>query len=463
MAARFMTAKVSATGARRWSGARGRTVLLALTGAVALTVTAACSGNSTAGGNSGAGGGFHQARQTGGTVTVWVDSTRLAAAQLYNKEHPAAKVKIVSYDGDANGSNYLQTKVSLFNRTRHGWPDVVFSTQNNEAAWAVQAGFTAPLNKGLIPQTTLSGWAHGANDPCTVDGTVYCLRNDLSQTVLWYNATLMKQWGYQVPTTWEAYQALGEKVAAQHPGYLVGSGGDDFTPEIYMWASKCGANQITGPRALTVDTTSQNCTKMASLLDTLLKNHTMSKSSVFSSDFDKNQANKILMLPGPAWFGGALFQGTFKTPAGQIAAAAMPQWSGDPSPSVGNVGGGTWLLSAHSTNLKAAVDFLTWVTTSDDYQGKVAPGYPAYTTAATTWLANQTSSHYYANDISGPLQTAAGQVWPGWGYGQFSQEAIWAATVTPGVTAGRSIVSMLPAWHNAIVNYARSDGYKVSQ
>jgi multiple sugar transport system substrate-binding protein len=451
-----MAAKVTGT-----SG-NGRRRLASLAGGVALVlaVATAC-GNG--GGNTSAQHGFQPVPQTGGPLTVWVDSTRLAAAQLYQKEHPSVRMDIVTYDGDANGSNYLQTKVSLFNRTRTGWPDVVFSTQNNEVSWAQQAGFTAPLNQGLIPRSLLADWAHGANDPCTVNGTLYCLRNDLAQTVLWYNAALMKQWGYQVPTTWEQYEALGQQVATQHPGYLIGTAGDTFTPEIYLWASKCGANQITGVKAVTVHTTSPDCTRMASLLDTLIRNHTMATSSVFSSDFDKNDAGRILMMPGPSWYGGALFQGTFKVPAGQVAVAPMPQWAGDRTPSVGNVGGGTWLLSAHSAHLKAATDFLTWVTTSDDYQAAVAPGYPAYAPAATAWLANQASSRYYADDIAPPLQAAAGQVWPGWGYGQFSQEAIWAATVTPGLTAGRTIASMLPDWQGAIVNYARSDGYQVSQ
>ena len=53
--------------------------------------------------------------------------------------------------------------------------------------------------------------------------------------------------------------------------------------------------------------------------------------------------------------------------------------------------------------------------------------------------------------------------WRGWGYGQFSQEAIWAATVTPGLTAGKTIVSMLPDWQKAITDYARSNGYEVGQ
>ncbi|WP_410618638.1 ABC transporter substrate-binding protein [Amycolatopsis sp. cmx-8-4] len=449
-----------APGARRSAQRRRRSAGLALGVAAVLAAVTAC-GNGGSG--TGAPTGFQPVQQTGGPLTVWIDSTRLPAAQLYQKQHPATKLNIVTYDGDANGSNYLRTKVSLFNRTRSGWPDVVFSTQNNETSWAVQAGFTAPLNKGQIPDATLSGWAPGANAPCTVDGTLYCLRNDLAQTVLWYNASLMRQWNYQVPKTWEEYQALGQRVATEHLGYLVGTAGDNFTPEIYLWAAKCGANEITGPKAVKVNTTSPACTRMAALLDTLVANRSMSTSSVFSSDFDKNSGDKILMLPGPSWFGGSIFQESLKTPKGQIGVAPMPQWAGETAPSVGNVGGGTWLLSAHSANLKDATDFLTWVTTAPDYQGQVAPGYPANTGAAKAWLAKQTASGYYAGDITGPLQTAAAQVWPGWGYGQFSQEAIWAATVTTGQTAGKTIVSLLPDWQKAITDYAKSNGYEVSQ
>jgi len=81
---------------------------------------------------------------------------------------------------------------------------------------------------------------------------------------------------------------------------------------------------------------------------------------------------------------------------------------------------------------------------------------------SSVWLANQDKSGYYASTISTVLQAAAGQVWSGWGYGKFSQEAIWAATLTPGVTAGKTITSMLPSWQTAITNYATSAGYQVS-
>jgi ABC-type glycerol-3-phosphate transport system substrate-binding protein len=145
-----------------------------------------------------------------------------------------------------------------------------------------------------------------------------------------------------------------------------------------------------------------------------------------------------------------------------MAAAPAPQWPGTTTPVTGDVGGGLWLLSAHSAHLKEATDFITWVTTSNAYQADLAPGLPAYAPAAKVWLTNQQNGGYFASDIVPAVQQAAGQIWQNWGYPKYSQEAIWAATVTPGITSGKSIVSMLPAWQTAITNYATAAGYQVS-
>ena len=63
---------------------------------------------------------------------------------------PGQKIKIVTYDGDANGSNSFQTKMELFNRAGSGWPDVVFTADDNSASWGSLSGTgdLAPLNKG---------------------------------------------------------------------------------------------------------------------------------------------------------------------------------------------------------------------------------------------------------------------------------------------------------------------------
>ena len=104
-----------------------------LSAAVALAVvTASASGASTASA-SGA-----STKGASGSLTVWVDAPRLPVAKLYAKTHPNVKVKIVTYDGDGNGATTMQTKIQLWNRTGHGWPDVVFTEQANDPVWMSQ-------------------------------------------------------------------------------------------------------------------------------------------------------------------------------------------------------------------------------------------------------------------------------------------------------------------------------------
>jgi ABC-type glycerol-3-phosphate transport system substrate-binding protein len=433
--------------------------------AVALTL-AGCGGGSGSSSSAGAYG-FPQVTQDDkAAITVWVDADRSSAVDAFKKANPDVPLKVVSYDGSANGSNSFRTKMQLFDRSGSGWPDVVFSTQNNDAAWASQTtngkqAFGADLSGGLVPKATLDGFTRGSLDPCTVNGKVYCLRNDLAQVVLWYNKSLLAKFGYAVPTTWQQYQALGEKVTQEHPGYIVGTVGDAWTPEVYFWGSKCQANGITGAKSVTVNTNTTECKRAASMLDTLIKNRTTPNLSVFTPEFVKKYSGRVLLMPGPAWYAGAIFNNpqSLNVPKGQLGVAAPPAWQGE-SAVTGNVGGGTWFISSHSKNLKAAERFVDFVTTADDYQVNLAPGYPAFAAAADKWIKKQESSGYYATDLQ-PIVAAGTEIWNGWGSGLFSQEAIWAKTVTPAIASGKNLVDLLPAWQTAIKNQAQVDGYTV--
>jgi ABC-type glycerol-3-phosphate transport system substrate-binding protein len=436
--------------------------------ALALVAALAIAGCSKSSNSSTGKYGFKEAKQSSTDgITVWIDATRQPAVDAYKKANPNDKITVVTYDGSANGTGSFKTKMNLYDKAGSGWPDVVFSTQNNDASWASQSiggkqAFAATLDQGLIPSDTLSGFAKGALDPCTVGGKVYCLRNDLAQDVLWYNKTLMDQFGYTVPKTWEDYQALGDKVAADHPGYIIGAAGDTFTEEIYMWSSKCEANDVTGARAIKVDTSSDGCKKMADLLDKEIANKSITTDSVFTPEFVKAYTGKVLMMPGPAWYAGAIFNNkdSLNVPSGQIGVAAPLAWGSD-APVTGDVGGATWFISSHSTNLALAAKFVEFVTTADDYQVNEAPGYPAFASAGQKWIAKQQSSGYYATDLSA-ITTAGGQIWSGWGAPTFSQEAIWGKTMTPVITSGGSIASNLAKWQTAITDQAKVDGYTVS-
>ncbi|MET8643699.1 ABC transporter substrate-binding protein [Streptomyces sp. NPDC057746] len=461
-----MTSSRFARTGRRAASVRAVAVACAVASATVLAGCASADPSTGPAAKSGTSAFKPVAQKTGSQITVWADSTRLPSVQAYQKSHPDVKMKIVTYDGGADGSTYLQTKVQLFDRTGEGWPDVVFGTPT-DVTWAsapTKPGatpFAAPLDDKLVPKTTLDGFAKGSLTPCRFNGHTYCMRNDIAQVVLWYNKALMDKWGYRPPTTWAEYETLGQKVAKEHPGYLVGSVGDTNSHESYFWSSQCPAFNLTKADTLRVNLQDPKCTRMATLLDKLISAKAVTTQGFFSQGFAKSSGSKVLMAYGPSWYGQYVFKAAFLTPAKQIAAAPPLTWPGETTASTGNVGGGVWMVSSHSANLKASTDLVTWLTTSDENQAS-APTYPAYAPAAKAWLANPANSDYFADDVSGPFQQAADEVWTGWSNTKFSDATSWSSVVLPALTGGKSLASTLPAWQKAISDQAKANGYKVT-
>lgn len=396
-------------------------------------------------------------------LVVWSDSTRVPFIKAYEKAFPNVKIDLVTYDGDANGDGTMQTKTALFNRVGHGWPDVIFSEQNIDIASLgdKQLHFTGALN-GLVPQSVINGFAKGSLADCYVGTQLMCLRNDLAFDVLWYNTKLMSQFGYSVPTTWQQWQALGEKVAAQHPGYIVGALGNSFDDTIYLQAAQCPASELTGPNTILINTAAPQCTGMASLLDPLLKDGSVPAVGVFTSTFTKKYTGKVLMMVGPAWYGAYLFQPStgLNTPKGVLAAAPPLKWAGSSTTTTGDVGGGLWIMSSHTTQPKAAAALITWLATSWPAQS-ISTGYPAYAPVAKKWIAQVDSSGYYAKPLGPVFAQAAGEVWAGWSPTRYATDAIWNSTVTPQLVQGHSVSSELANFGTQLKNYAQSDGYTV--
>src|SRR5690348_3951894 len=169
-----------------------RHFLVAAAVAASLLSVTACSGSSDEGGSDDSTDayGFDAVEQDpSAPITVWVDASRQPAVDAFQEANPDVTLKVETYDGGADGSGSFQTKIEAFNQAGSGWPDVVFSTQNNDAAWASQGSdpFAAPVDKGLFDSAFLDGFTEGALAPLTVDGTVYGLRNDLAPTVTWYD------------------------------------------------------------------------------------------------------------------------------------------------------------------------------------------------------------------------------------------------------------------------------------
>jgi multiple sugar transport system substrate-binding protein len=297
---------------------------------------------------------------------------------------------------------------------------------------------------------------------CTYGGKIYCLRNDIAANVVWYNAPLMKKFGYTVPTTWAGYEALGKEVAAQHPGYVIGTLGDAYAEDVYFWGAGCPSNELQGTNTVLIDTTAAPCEQAANMLDTLVSDHSVSTLAVTSADYAKEFGSNdhTLMSIGPTWYGLFIFKPSFQSPNGTWAVSAPLTWPNFKQ--TGDVGGGIWEVSSHASaaEQKLGVNLIEWVDTNPAYQA-TAPTYPANVGAAAVWLKSVNSSGFFASNPATVFKNAAGDIWPGSSALLFSTDDVWADTVVPGLVKGQSPSSLLAAWGSALKNQATVFGYQV--
>lgn len=392
-------------------------------------------------------------------LLVWTDATRQPGFEAYKKAHPNVKVKIETYDSAA-----LLSKIQLFNRTGKGWPDVIFDALPNEAASLSSSLFNyAQSLDALVPKDVQAGFAT-ANQSCVIDGKLVCLKNDLAQSVLWYDKTLMNEFGYAVPKTWAEYAELGLKVAKEHPGYIIGTAGFQFVYYDFLWSSGCPIQTVTGPQKVTINTKDPKCTRVADLLDPLIKAGVVSRSGPFDPDTVKlGKEKKILMMPGASWYGDFVFkpEASYALPKGRLAAAPYPAWGGEAKNWSGATGGGIYVVSRHSKNLQGAADIATWMATNTDWQ-KGSPTYPAYGPAADAWLADHAKDSFYAADPTPALKAQADLINPAEANTAYAVEAAVTGTIVAKVRSGGTIAEGLPDLQTQLSQLAQSVGYEVS-
>jgi maltose-binding protein MalE len=400
----------------------------------------------------------------GAKITVWVDAPRVPAVQAFEKAYPNVPVEMNTINGNV-GADELEQKFVLFNQANSGWPDAIFFPSNDDIAWATSSkiNYAADVKSSL--SSVLSGYSAAAIAPCVFGAEVRCVRNDAAADVLWYNKTLFTQWGYTPPTTWEDYQALSVKIAQQHPGYITGFLGDAYAPDRYLWASGCPTQDQTGPTAVHINTADPNCSRALNLVDTLIGAKALSPVGIFDPSA-ATVGQKMVMSPGAVWWGDYLFRDTWKIPAGQMTAAAPLKWSSDTQNYTGDEGGGLWGVSSHAKGdeLTNTLAFATFVVSDPRWQVDLTTGLPAYGPLQQAWINKALSDNYFADSTTtaAAFKAAVGEVRPNHDYMLYDTGGIWTQTVTPVLTAGKTLTAAWPAFTSQLLNQAKTFGYKVS-
>ncbi|MEI9907170.1 MAG: hypothetical protein WDO06_03975 [Actinomycetota bacterium] len=189
----------------------------------------------------------------------------------------------------------------------------------------------------------------------------YCVKNDLAQTVLWYDTTLFKEFGYTVPKTMDQWAALGADLAANHPGYSLGAIGDQGFYASYLCASQCPLNQEKSATRVVINTKSPKCTRVAKLLQPLVDSGVLDTRSYFDAGYikDVGQAGKIV---AKYW---TIMVGRVRTSPSLLLCnscrthrnSSYANLAGEKVAYSGEWGGGIYTVSPHSKYPRQALDF----------------------------------------------------------------------------------------------------------
>jgi ABC-type glycerol-3-phosphate transport system substrate-binding protein len=401
------------------------------------------------------------------SITIWVDAPRLPGAQLYAKiMKPTVDVKV-----ELHAQGDLVQKVSLFNRVKKGWPDVVFGPPNDVSVLADANNVLA-----LDNYAPASFWKdmEGGNKWCKgADGKTYCVKNDLAQDVLWVNTKLMKEFGYTVPKTMTDFAKIGADIAANHPGYSLGALGTQGMYSGYLWPSQCPVNQATSSTVVTIAPKSPKCTRATALVQPMLDSGVLSTSAPWDADFiaDFGKPDKVVMTIGPSWFGEFVIKpaSSWAVPAGEITAAEMPMWAGEKVNYSGEWGGGIYTVSPHSKFPKEALAFaifmvsdkrnVTDVVNPDGSKG--APTFPASAKGNAYWKAKISADTWYSANPYPAMLAQSTKIFPGEKPVSYDSNGAMEGTYSNALKKTKNAQSALEEFATYATGLAKQLGYTV--
>lgn len=393
-------------------------------------------------------------------LTVWGDTLRVKSYQAYDALMDDVELDIVTVAPEET-----VTKLQLALRAGSGVPDLVFiSDAPNSAMLATRRTDYLMKLEGQVDRGLLADFYPNANAPCIVNGNLVCLRSDLAHNLTWYDKPKMQELGYDVPRTWEEFEALGADLAANHPGYFLGSSIDPFGLYGMIMAASCDmATPVDGKDdTLLVNLGSERCLRAANMIDRMTANGTLIKSGPFDPEFVKQAKDgKLLLYVGPTWFGEFILKPSYEIPAGSIAGALPPRWADEPAPVTWSFGGGGFGVHKDTQDPDAAIAMLEWLSTSEANQ-KDAVTFPPYAPVTKLWGQKLIDDAYYADDqVFAAMEEAAGYADPKYGARRFDMPSVIGKIVSPAVASGRTLVETLPALEQEIANTAQVAGYRI--
>ncbi|MDE0868050.1 MAG: extracellular solute-binding protein [Aquiluna sp.] len=426
--------------------------------AIASILTlAACAGAGSSGGSTDSSTGTTALQDSPRELLIWVDIVREPAAKMY-AEKMAGEIDVTV---EVVAQEEMLPKIALANQTGSGWPDLLFAPPNDIAIWAdASNGYALALDDYLDP-SIIEGY-EGSNDWCLIEGQYYCLKNDLAQTVLWYDTVLFDELGLTIPTTFSEFST--EAMKLKGTGYVAGAIGDQGFYSGYLWPSGCPMTSVQDGTTVRINPDTPECSRVWKEIQPLVDAGVLDTRSAFDAGFiaDVANAGKVAMHIGPSWWGEFVIRpaDSWGIEAGRISAAPMPKWSGESINYSGEWGGGIWAVSSNAVNPQDAVDAIVYLATSVEV-AKDGVTFPGFKPAYEAWSARLDADPYYAISPVAAMKSQASKIRQTEKPVRFNAQGQIGATLQAGLNGGETVEKSVRSFLDSLQQLAPGGGYTV--
>lgn len=380
---------------------RRLTSAAALATALALTAAACSGGDDSAGGD-----GDSSGRQT---LTFWGWTDMAEPVARWNETHPDIHVNFEMITADF----YPKLQAAISGET--GAPDITQVDYPNLTSTVVADALMDITD--LAEETGVAGEFDPAVwSQVVIDDRVWGVPQDIGTQALYYRSDIFEEAGLAPPATWDAYRDAAETLHRDHPDAYVTALPSNGGAWLASLAWNAGARWFaTGDDAWQVALDDEPTRRVAEYWQSMLDDGYVRGDQHWQPTWFRGMADgTYLTWIGPAW-GGAALKENAPDLEGKWAVAPLPQWTAGASAPV-YWGGSLTALTSVTEKTDAAMEFVTWLNTSQESAELLAADVLPASADGQRVEAIDRPDPYFGGQVVNDVFTAAGESAP-WTWG----------------------------------------------
>ncbi|GGP71733.1 ABC transporter substrate-binding protein [Streptomyces melanogenes] len=440
---------------RSWT--RSNAAASALSAVTALALLTACGGGD--GDSSDAGKGTAD-KPVSLTFWAWQKGSK-DVVDAFNASHKNIRVKFEEIpSGNAGGYAKISNAVKAGNA-----PDLVaveypmlpeFVSQG--ALQDIGPYLTDDVRRKFLPQ---------AVDLTTLGGKSWAVPFDAAPQTYFYRKDFFEKNRIEVPKTWAEFRTAAQKAKEADPKARIATFMPDDPTTFEAMAWQAGAQWFKAEGDTWKLNTSDAATdKVADYWQGLIDDKLVQTAVSFSPEWTAAlKDGSTVGYLGASWGAGVL-KSTLPDQSGKWGIAPVPTWDGKPAS--GMLGGSTWAVTKGSDKAAAAVEFATWMSTTEDgVRARIAPGtssaFPADVSLRPAAKKAFDAGFYGGQDIYGLFDAAGASINPRWSWGPTTGTTNTTLKDQFGKVPGGSVTvkGAVEAAHDATVAELKKRGLKV--